>query len=118
MLSKEERKKINRRNRNRSYSSEKAAELLFRAKRISILGGEDLEHLLFSVEVKSRQLPPKWLEDWMTQAEDNCPENRVPLVYMHEISKRRDEDLVFMRVKDFRKVFQRLLELGDPRKTI
>lgn len=114
MLTKEERSKIVRRNRRRSYDSEKAAEHLFKARRVGTMGGEDAFNRTFSIETKSFQSPPKALQDWMEQAQRNCPENRMPMVYLHKMRQKRDEDWVIMKVGDFKKVFEKLLELSDP----
>jgi len=118
MITKDERRKINKRNKGRSYSTEKAAENLFCSERVGTMGHEDNYNRIFSIETKTSQDPPKSIQSWMDQAIKNCGEGKVPLVYLHKLSQTRDKDWVVMQVGDFRRVFEKLLELSDPRKTL
>ena len=116
MLTKKQKSRIAKRNRERSYSNEKAAEQLFHGFRIGTMGKEDVMHNTFSVEAKTYQDPPKSIQSWMGQAIRNAPENRVPIVYLHKLRQRREQDWVIMRVCDFLEMFAKILEEGDPKK--
>ena len=102
--------RVAKRNRERAYRTEKAAEVLFKSRRVGTMGREDNFNLLFSIEAKDRQNPPKTIIKWIEQAEANCPEGRIPMVYLHKTNQRRERDWVIMRVKDFKAAFDKLLE--------
>lgn len=53
-----------------------------------------------AIEVKTRRELPAWLRDAMQQAHDNAGE-RVPVVILHQIGRRHDDDLVLLRFADF-----------------
>ncbi len=69
----------------------------------------DVAHDSLSVEVKSRQRLPQWLEDAMRQAEAAAADGQLPVTVLHEDRGRYTEALVVMRIKDFTK----LIEKGD-----
>lgn len=61
----------------------------------------DVETEGFSIEVKSRQHYPKWLEDAMQQSEDNARDGRWPIVFLHRKFRNYPEDMVIMRASAF-----------------
>lgn len=67
----------------------------------------DIEHPNLSIEVKSRKEIPLWLKDAMDQTEKANPHNdKIPIVILHELGKRHDNDYVIISLKNF-------LLLGD-----
>ena len=77
----------------------------------AILGGErvgctgkatpDVVTERLAVEVKHREKLPKWLTAAMEQAEQNAPEDKLPVVVLHEKHKRHCQDLVVVRLAHF-----------------
>ena len=61
----------------------------------------DVETTAFSVEVKSRKTLPGWIEAAMCQAEDNASDGKLPLVVLHQVGRRHDNDLVMVRLGAF-----------------
>ncbi len=59
----------------------------------------------YAVEVKHRKELPAWLKEAMAQSVRNAPEGKLPLVVLHESGCRHGEDLVMMRLADFRDWF-------------
>ncbi len=89
-------------NRQRGKRNERAVAELFDDKATGALSGEDVPHELFSIECKSRKAFTA--TGWMDQAVKNCPEGKVPIVVVHVNNQRHDNDLVLMRMKDFKQV--------------
>jgi len=68
-------------------------------KSVGTIEGQDIEHSVFSVEVKHRK---KFVGNtFMNQAVKNCPKGKVPLVIVHELNQRFDKSLVMIRLKDW-----------------
>lgn len=90
-------------NRNRGKAAERAVAAALGGKRVGTMGGEDV-HLdgPYSCEVKSRQAFVA--SSWMDQATRNAPEGKTPLVVVHVHGKRHAEDLVILRLEDWKKV--------------
>lgn len=89
------------RNRQRGKECEKAIAKMFNGKRVGILGNEDVQHPKYSIEVKSRV---KFVgKKWMEQCERNNIDNKIPLVVVHEMNKKHDNDFVIMKISDFLK---------------
>ena len=61
----------------------------------------DIDHELFSIEVKSRKTIPAWLEDAMRQAETSVKDGRLPVVVLHQDQAPYAESLVVLRLEDF-----------------
>lgn len=57
------------------------------------------EHL--SVECKHRKELPDWLKRAVQQSCLAAEPIQLPIVVLHELGKRHDDDLVVMRLKDF-----------------
>jgi hypothetical protein len=88
-------------NKNRKRGKRVEAEIVKKVggKRRGILGGEDIEHPEYSIEVKSREKHAVF--KWWKQCEDNNVRNKQPLLVIHEHGKRYDDALVCMKMSDF-----------------
>lgn len=86
-------------NRDRGKRTETAVAKRMNGVRHGIMGGEDISHPLFSIEVKSRLRFAG--TSFMDQAVRNTPEGKTPLVVVHVVGSRHDDDLVMMRLKDW-----------------
>jgi hypothetical protein len=86
-------------NRNRGKSAERAVAKMVGGKRIGVLCGEDVQHPLFSFEVKSRQTFVA--SNWMSQAKGHCPAGKTPAVVVHVHGKRHNDDMVILQMSDF-----------------
>lgn len=88
-------------NRNRGKAAERAVANALDGVRLGTMGGEDV-HLdgPWSCEVKSRQAFVAVA--WMEQAKRNAPKGKAPLVVVHVHGKRHDEDLVILRLADWK----------------
>ncbi len=85
-------------------AAERAIAAILGGKRIPVNGrkGPDIEHPLLSIEVKSRSELPSYLWEWMGQAMDGAPEDKVPAVVLHRARHSHiDDDLVVVRLSDF-----------------
>ena len=65
----------------------------------------DVEHPWLSVEVKHRKRLPAWIEDAMTQARASARSDQLPVAVLHESGRRHSENLVLVRLADFRDWF-------------
>lgn len=86
-------------NRKRGKRTEAALATRTGSKRVGIFGDHDLEHELWSIEVKNRQKCV--VTSWMHQSIRNCHLFKTPLVILHIHGDRHDNDLVMMRLKDW-----------------
>lgn len=75
-------------------------------KNIGTLGGEDGEHPLFSIEVKSCARFAG--EKFMKQCEANCKKDKTPLLVVHTKNQRSYDNLVIMRRGDWDMWFGKL----------
>jgi hypothetical protein len=95
----------NRRNRGRGKGNQRALTKFLgeKAENRGILGGADVvydQH--FYIEAKElKKIPSGFMKFWL-QATHHCPNGRVPLVQIHELNKRHEDDFVFMRLEDFK----------------
>lgn len=64
----------------------------------------DIAHPTLSPEVKTRKKLPGWLHDAMDQAKQSAVGARTPIVVLHEVGRRFDEDHVVMRLVDFERI--------------
>ena len=79
----------------------------------SLLGGvrtgcngesrRDVEHPMYSIEVKHRKNLPEWLHSAMKQAIIEA-EHRVPMVVLHEKQMKYEDSYVILRLKDFKEI--------------
>lgn len=60
-----------------------------------------------SIEVKTRKTLPAWLHAAMNQAKRNAIEGTEPIVVLHQIGQRHDNDLVVMSFEVFKKIDER-----------
>jgi len=88
-------------NRDRGKRFEKKIAERLGGRRLGVLGGEDVLHPIYSIECKSREKLPKWFESFWKQTMDNCEEYKVPLLVIHLLNQRHDEDWVVMKLSDF-----------------
>lgn len=65
----------------------------------------DVETHAYSVEVKTRKALPAWLLSAVAQAHRNCTAGKLPLVVLHQTGQRRVNDLVVVRLGEFRDWF-------------
>lgn len=86
-------------NRQRGKNTERAIAKRIKGRRVGILGREDIQHELWSIEVKSRVKFSG--EGFMQQAIRNCPQGKTPLVVVHIHGRQHSKDLVIMKMKDF-----------------
>lgn len=99
------------RNRQRGKATERALARRLKCRCVGLLGREDLEHPLFSIEVKSRMRFTG--ERFMQQAIQSCPEGKTPLVIVHLNGRHHGNDLVIMRLKDFEDYLGSLKKGGE-----
>lgn len=59
----------------------------------------DIEWGDISVEAKCKAGRPQYLEDWLTQADNNC-EGLTPIVVWHQAYEQIDDDVVILRLYD------------------
>jgi len=78
-------------------------------KRIGILGREDVEFPLISAEAKERKKIPAFICHCLNQAQANS-DGKIPVVFLHELSKEHDDDVVIMRLVDWRKMYRKFKE--------
>ena len=58
----------------------------------------------YSIEVKTRKTLPAWLHEAMGQAERNAVEGTEPVVVLHQIGQRHDDDMVVISFKVFKAI--------------
>ena len=66
----------------------------------------DIEHPVISVEVKARAKLPIWIEDAMRQAESCARDGKIPVVVLHEDSRRYADALVKCRFSKFAELLE------------
>jgi hypothetical protein len=84
----------------------------------SIIGGErvpvtgrqrgdvpDIRHDWLSVECKHRRSVPQWLQEALQQAQAAVRGDQLPIAVIHPHGARHSDDLVVMRLGDFRDHF-------------
>ena len=92
---------MSQKNRNRGKRHERAIAKRLSGTRTGVLGGEDILHNSYSCECKSRQKIPKWFASMWEQTMKNCGENKIPLLIIHALHSKHDDDFVVIRLKDF-----------------
>ncbi len=63
--------------------------------------GNDVKHDWLAVESKEKKSVPDWLTEAMQQAVQHSTEQKLPIVILHRKGTKFDEDLCFLRLKDF-----------------
>jgi len=90
------------RNRDRGKDAERAVAKMLGGKRIGLMGGEDVFHPTYSIEVKSTKSFVG--RKWMLQCIKNNKDNKIPMVVVHQANTRHEDDLVMIRMKDFKRI--------------
>ena len=67
---------------------------------------EDVAWAAFSLEAKTRKKWPAYIKKWMAQAKANC-EERIPVVVWHEDRSHLPNDLVVLRLQDFKNLVEK-----------
>ncbi len=75
------------------------------AERIAGVGRRDIDGGWYSVEVKSREHLPAWLTGAVEQSERLSRPDQLAIVVLHETGERHDNDIVMMRLSEFRDRF-------------
>ncbi len=65
----------------------------------------DIQHELYSLEVKHRKSLPGWLYDAMSQAKASIRGEQIPVVVLHQHRQEIGEAYVVLRLKDFADYF-------------
>jgi len=76
-------------------------------RRTGILGGEDIEHPIFSGECKLLQELPKWLRDVYGQAVRNCSKGKIPFACVKQKGKNDKNALVILNFMDFKELINK-----------
>lgn len=63
--------------------------------------GPDVLTPWLACEVKTRKRLPRWLLEALEQAAIGNDGSRLPIVVLHELNSRHDQDLVVMTLRDF-----------------
>ena len=93
-------------NRQRGKRAERMVASAFGGKRVGVLGNEDVNHPLFSIEVKARA---KFAAlKWMQQCERNATTPKIPLLVVHLHNTRHSDNLCVMRQKDLEDLLGRI----------
>ena len=95
--------------RNRGKSMERAITKIFQfdnARRVGILGKEDIVTDRFIIEVKERKKLPKFILNAYGQIEKHRTRDRIPLFILHELNKNHMNDLVILKLKDFLEIIK------------
>jgi hypothetical protein len=87
--------------RQRGNATERAVARRLGGQRVGQYGGEDVSTEAFSIEAKARGSLPAWLTKAMAQAVGHCPEGKLPMVVLHVLGARHDNDMVIIRLSDF-----------------
>lgn len=91
-------------NRRRGKQSQKKVAELVGGVNIGTLGGEDVLHEKFSIEVKS--ITRGVIFKWMEQCEKNNKRKKIPCVIVHRKGTKHEvSDLVIFRFKDIKNIF-------------
>ncbi|MDM7320241.1 MAG: hypothetical protein P3W91_000765 [Fervidobacterium sp.] len=91
-------------NRQRGKRAERRVAELVGGRRVGVLGGEDIMHDAFSIEVKSRK---KFVaQRWMEQAEKNA-QGKMAVVVVHIHKEKYEDAFVIVRLKDFLRLSQK-----------
>lgn len=89
-------------------------------KRIPVTGrqrGEtpDIDHPLYSIEVKHKKKLPEWLHDAHDQAvQSSNKRKKLPVVVLHETGKAHKNDYVVLQMRDFLEITGEFVESDLP----
>jgi len=65
----------------------------------------DIAHPWLAIEVKDRERLPIWLRRALDQAQAGARPGQLPVAVLHEAGRRHDDDLVVLRLADFKTWF-------------
>jgi len=65
----------------------------------------DIAHPWLCPEIKHRKRLPAWILDAMSQARAAARLDQLPVAILHEAGRRHDDNLVLVRLGDFREWF-------------
>jgi len=91
--------------KSRGYRAERHICDYLGIERIAGVGRRDGDGGWFSVEAKSRERLPLWLMRSMEQSERLSRPDQLAIVVLHQTGQRHDDDLVIMRLREFRDRF-------------
>ena len=91
--------------RSRGYQAERAVCNYLGIERIAGSGRRDGDGDWFSAEVKERATIPAWLTGALEQAERLSRTEQLAVLVLHELGARHDDDLVVLRLSEFRDRF-------------
>jgi len=92
---------MSKKNRQRGKDYEKWVASYFKGRRVGILGNEDVDLPCIGAECKERERLPAFIRKCMSQAVMNCPDNKLPVVFLHELNKMHEGDVVLMPLPVF-----------------
>ena len=95
--------------------TERKIAALLGGKRVPITGRQrgdvpDVAHAWLSIEVKHRRTVPEWLLDAMAQAVAAVRGEQLPVAILHQHGTPHCEDLIVIRLADFRAWFGELAD--------
>ena len=61
----------------------------------------DVEHPTLSIECKSRQKLPAWIEHAMKQAEASAKNGQMPIAVLHQDGRKYRDSFIVCRLSDF-----------------
>ena len=76
-------------------------------RRVGILGKEDIEHPVFSVETKVLKELPKFMTKVYGQAKRNSPKGKIPFACIKENGRHDENALVILSFGDFQEILRR-----------
>lgn len=76
-------------------------------RRTGILGGEDIEHPVYSGECKLLQSLPAWLTKLWAQTEANCPVGKIPVAMVKKNGGLDRDALTILRLGDFVELYKK-----------
>lgn len=96
-------------------SAERKIAALLGGERVPVTGRQrgsapDIQHDVFSIEVKHRAQLPDWLFDAMRQAEASQRGDQIPLAVFHLKGMAYRESLVVLRLEDLLKLLDKTSE--------
>ena len=97
-----EKRKTVIRNKRRGRAYQTKLSKLVEGKNVGTLGGEDIEHPIYSIEAKAYKAYRG--ESIMKQCEANCKGDKIPVAIVHVNGQRYERDIVHMRFKDWEKI--------------
>ena len=88
-------------NRRRGKDAERAVARLLNGLRVGILGKADVITEQFAIEVKERGKLPALIMKAYQQAQKNTINGKIPIVVLHQLGSRHEDDFVMMKLSDF-----------------